>query len=144
MWIYLHDKRPEAVKMAISEAKKGKRPPTYEAFLSANKASEKTQRTEMNSAAKLWRIRNIDSEEEYEFVNLSNFIRTHPDLFDIDPTNDSDVHRIAAGFHTIKRNMIAGRSCITYKRWQIIFFDDRPNWQVKYERSFTDEKNNKK
>lgn len=144
VWIYLHGKRPESTKAAISAAKKGKRPPTYDAFIAANKASEKTQRTEMNSAAKLWRIRNIDSGEEYVFVNLSLFIRTHPDLFGIDPKGDAEVHRVAAGFHTIKRNLIAGKSCITYKHWQITDFDDRPNWKVGYERSFENEEDNKK
>ena len=125
-------------------AHKGKRTPTYTAFVAANKASVKTQRTEMNSAAKWWKIRNIDSGEEYEFVSLAKFIRTHPELFDIDSTNDDDVYRISAGFRTIKRNLKSGKSCITYKGWQIIDFDDRANWQVGYERSFENEKNNKK
>ena len=134
----------EKTKAAISAANKGKRPPTYTSFVAANKASEKTQRTEMNSAAKWWKIRNIDSGEEYEFVSLSNFIRTHPELFDVDAADDTAVHRVCAGFHTIKRNLKTGKSCITYKGWQIIDFDDRANWQVGYERSFKDEKNNQK
>ena len=127
VWIYLHDKRPAAVGEAISAAKKGIRPPTYDAFIAANKASPYTQRGEQNSAAKIWRIRHIETGEEYTFTNLAEFLRTHADIFGTD--TDEDVSRVAHGFYTIKRNFKRGTGCITYKGWQIIGFDDRCNFE---------------
>ena len=112
---------------AISEAKKGTRPPTYDAFIAANKASPYTQRGEQNSAAKIWRIRHIETGEEYIFTNLTEFLRNHADIFGTD--TDEDVYRVAHGFYTIKRNVKRGANCITYKGWQIVDFDDEPNYE---------------
>ena len=127
VWIYLHDKRPEATKAAISAAKKGERPPTYAAFIAANKSSPYTQRGEQHSAAKIWHIRHIETGEEYTFTNLVEFLRTHADIFGTD--TDENVSRVAHGFYTIKRNVKRGASCITYKGWQIVDFDDEPNYE---------------
>lgn len=127
VWVYLHGKRPEATKAAISAAKKGKRPPTYDAFLAANKSSPYTQRGEQNSAAKGWHIRCVETGNEYRFTNIRDFLRTHPDLFGTE--TEEDVRRACAGFYTIKRNLKCGASCITYKGWQIVDFDDEPNYK---------------
>lgn len=131
VWIYLHDKRPTAVREAISAAKKGIRPPTYDAFIAANKASPYTQRGEQNSAAKWWRIRNTETGDEYAFTNLQEFVRNNPDLFGAE--TDENIYRICRGFYTIKRNFKRGASCITYKGWQIIEFDDRCNFEKRRE-----------
>ena len=126
--------RSEQERNALSRAaiERGK-PKSYNAFILANQSSPKCQRGEMHNAAKKWKIKNIDTGEEFAFTNLSQWVRNNINRFmRLSDDIDTDVNRISHGFYTIKKNFIKGNNCITYYGWQIIDFDDRKNCERNY------------
>ena len=128
---------PKESKSRISEkAKERGTPETFNKMIEANAQSPKCQRGIMNSAAKKWTIRYIETQEIFSFTNLREWVRNNLNQFDkldYEYTDDQTVDRICHGFYTIKRNYMNGKSCITYKGWQIIGFDDRKNYERKYQ-----------
>lgn len=91
----------------------------------AAQRSPKGGRFNTNSSAKAWTLLSPDG-RIFTCTNLNNWIRTHAELFGIEPT-DENIRRVSAGFRVIKRNIKLNRGCQTYKGWTISDWDDRKN-----------------
>lgn len=81
--------------------------------------SPKAGRFETNSSAKDWTILSPDG-KIYNFVNLRNWIRQNLDKFG-NHLSERDVDRINSGFRVAKRNMVKGKSTVTYKEWSVLY-----------------------
>lgn len=84
----------------------------------AARSSPKSGRFETNVSAKEWILLSPEG-TEYKCRNLKNFIRTNPVLFGIDGSDDKAVERVAAGFRTIKGNILHSRRGQTYHGWTV-------------------------
>ena len=91
----------------------------------AARNSPKGGRFDTNASAKSWTLTSPDG-RQFTCINLNNWIRTHADLFGMEPTDDN-VRRVSAGFRVIKRNIKRNRGGQTYKGWRIDDWDDRKN-----------------
>lgn len=91
--------------------------------------SPKGGRFDTNASAKSWTLTSPDG-RQFTCINLNNWIRTHADLFGMEPTDDN-VRRVSAGFRVIKRNIKLNRGGQIYKGWTIADWDDRNNYEIK-------------
>lgn len=122
-------KQSKETSKKISEAAKGRDMSKIQDLgTSAAMKSPKSGKFVTNYSAKRWILLSPDK-EIYDCVNLAEFVRTHADLFDIEPT-DENVYRVCHGFFTIKKNLKRKKGTITYKDWTLLSWFDETNYQI--------------
>lgn len=127
--------RSKAVRSKISKSAKGRDMSELQIKgTAAAMQSPKAGRFETNSSAKKWVLLSPDK-QIYERMNLREWLRNNAqELFGVEPT-DENIGRIGHGFSTIKRNLKARKSTITYKDWTLLNWSDEKQCEMNKEKN---------
>lgn len=126
-----HSMSDEACSKISASAKTQDRSENLSKGTPAAMQSPKAGRFTTNSSAKHWTLISPDG-TMYKCSNLSEFVRTHSDLFGIHSDDDKSVHRICTGFIVYKRGLRKGKRAYCNDGWKLLLqpeADDIKNCQ---------------